>query len=87
VATNYLLTLLLQAMLALPIALPFVFAVLFCGVYIVLVLTNVVGALVSGYRRKPPQLWLSRRAMVAIALVVATLICIWSLFLMDGRFT
>jgi len=86
-ATNSLLTLLAQAMLAVPFVLSFIFGALFCGVYIGLILVNTVGALVNGYRRKPPQLLLSRRAMVITSLVVATLLCGWALFSIDGRFT
>lgn len=81
------LALLAQAMLALPFVLPILFAVLFCGVYIVLILVNAAGALVNGYRRKPPRLLLSRRAMIITSLVVATLICVCALFSIDGRLT
>jgi len=82
-----LLTLLAQAMLALPLMLPFIFGVLFCGVYIILILVNAAGALVNGYRRKPSQLVLSRRVMVITSISVAAFICVWSLFIIDGRFT
>lgn len=50
-ATHSLLALLGQAMLALPIVLPIIFAVLFCGAYIVLLIVNAVFALVDGYQR------------------------------------
>jgi hypothetical protein len=86
-ATYPLLTLLAQAMLAVPLVLLFLFGGLFCSVYIVLILVNAVGALVNGYRRKPPQLVLSRRAMISTALVAAALICLAALCSIDGRFT
>jgi hypothetical protein len=85
-ATYPSLTLLAQAMLALPFMLPIIFAVLFCGVYIVLILVNTVFALVNGYRRKPPQLLLARKTMVVTGLVVAALICGWFLFSLNGHF-
>jgi hypothetical protein len=84
---NPLVTLLAQAMLAVPFILPIIFGVLFCGVYIVLILVNAVGALVNGYRRRPPQLVLSRRVMISMSLVVAALICLAALLSIDGRFT
>lgn len=86
-ATYPFLVLLAQAMLALPFMLPIIFAVPFCGVYIVLILVNAVGALVNGYRRKPSQLLLTRRAMIITSLVVAALICVCALFSIDGRLT
>ena len=86
-ATNSLLMLLAQAMLAVPFVLSFIFGSLFCGVYIGLILVNTVCALVNGYRRKPPQLVLSRRVMIITALVVATLLCGWALFSINGHYT
>jgi uncharacterized membrane protein len=82
-----LLTLLAQAMVAMFFALPFIFGALACGVYIVLILVNTGFAVVNGYRRKPPQLLLTRRAMVIVALAVAAMVCIGALFSIDGRFT
>jgi hypothetical protein len=86
-ATHSLLALLGQAMLALPIVLPIIFAVLFCGAYIVLLIVNAVFALVDGYQRRPPRLVVSRRRMTLISCVVALLICGGLLYSIDGRNT
>jgi hypothetical protein len=85
--TSSLLLLLLQSMTALLIVVPFVFAVCFCGVYGLLLLVNLVFAFVNGYRLRPHQLLVSRKAMVLIAGIVAMLVCAWSLFTIDGRYT
>lgn len=86
-ATILLLTLLAQAMMALPLVLPIVFAGLFCGAYIVLIVVNAVFALVNGYQRQPPRLLVSRRRMTVVSCLVATFICIWFLFNLDGSST
>ena len=86
-ATHSLLALLGQAMLALPIVLPIIFAVLFCGAYIVLLIVNAVFALVDGYQRRPPRLVVSRRIMTLVSCMVALLICGGLLYSIDGRNT
>jgi hypothetical protein len=87
VAGNLFLTLLTQALLALPLVLPILFALVFGSVYFVLLLVNAGFALVNGYRRRPPRLLVPIRVMVAIALVVAALVCVGFLASMDSRYT
>ena len=86
-AANPLLTLLAQAMMALPIVLPILFAVLFCGFYITLLVINAVFALVNGYQRRPPRLLVSRKAMTIISCLMAALVCSWFLYSIDGSNT
>ena len=86
-ATTLLLTLLAQAMMALPLVLPIVFAGLFCGAYIVMIVVNAVFALVNGYQRRPPRLLVSRRRMTILSCLVATFICLWFLCNLDGSST
>lgn len=86
-AANPLLTLLAQAMMAVPLVLPILFAVLFCGAYIALLVVNAVFALVNGYQRRPPRLLVSRRRMNVVSCLVATFICLWFLCNLDGSST
>jgi hypothetical protein len=86
-AANLLLTLLAQAMLALPIVLPIIFGVLFCGAYGLLLVVNAVFALVNGYQRRPPRLLVSPRAMTIISCVVAMLLCVGFLCTIDSSNT
>jgi hypothetical protein len=73
--------------MALPLVLPIIFVVLFCGVYVALLAVNAVFALVNGYQRRPPRLLISPRGMTIVSGVLATLICIWFLCRIDGSST
>jgi cytosine/uracil/thiamine/allantoin permease len=86
-ATNSLLTLLAHAMVSLPLVLSILFAVLFCGVYLVLLVVNAVVALVNGYQQRAPRLLVSRRAMAIVSCLIAMLVCSWFLYNIDGSNT
>ena len=60
------------------IGFPIFFMVLFCAVYILLILVNTVFALVNGFQQRPRTLLLSLKKMRIIAGSVAALICTWA---------